>query len=99
MAKDQPPNILLLFTDQHRLSVVGCYGETPCQTPNLDRLAETGVRYDLGPDPYEMNNLIDDPGYADVVAEMRSLLEGWMEETAFSGLGYYSRTRMGKWPY
>ena len=45
MPQDRP-NILLIFTDQHKLSAVGAYGETPCQTPNLDRLAETGVRFE-----------------------------------------------------
>lgn len=40
------PNILLLFTDQHRLSALGCYGETPCLTPNIDRLAKEGVRFE-----------------------------------------------------
>ncbi|MFP4249359.1 MAG: sulfatase-like hydrolase/transferase [Armatimonadota bacterium] len=40
------PNVLLLFTDQHRLSALGCYGETPCRTPNLDRLAAEGVRFE-----------------------------------------------------
>jgi len=40
------PNVLLLFTDQHRLSAAGCYGETPCRTPNIDRLAREGVRFE-----------------------------------------------------
>ncbi|MFW5803449.1 MAG: sulfatase-like hydrolase/transferase [Verrucomicrobiota bacterium] len=40
------PNILLILTDQHRLSAVGAYGETPCQTPNLDRLAAAGTRFE-----------------------------------------------------
>ncbi len=40
------PNILLIFTDQHRLSALGCYGETPCQTPNIDRLAAEGARFE-----------------------------------------------------
>jgi len=40
------PNILLLFTDQHRLSAVGCYGPTPCRTPNIDRLAAQGTRFE-----------------------------------------------------
>lgn len=40
------PNVLLIFTDQHRLSAVGAYGETPCRTPNLDRMAEEGVRFE-----------------------------------------------------
>ncbi|MDW7659468.1 MAG: sulfatase-like hydrolase/transferase [Bacillota bacterium] len=39
-------NILLIMTDQHRLSAAGCYGATPCQTPNIDRLAAEGVRFE-----------------------------------------------------
>lgn len=46
MTDDQKPNILLLFTDQQSLAAVGSYGETPCQTPNLDRLAATGIRFE-----------------------------------------------------
>lgn len=41
-----PPNILLILTDQHRLSAVGAYGPTPCRTPNIDRLAAEGVRFE-----------------------------------------------------
>lgn len=44
-ASSSRPNILLILTDQHRLSAVGCYGETPCQTPNLDHLAAEGTRF------------------------------------------------------
>ena len=42
----ETPNVLLFFTDQHRLSAVGAYGETPCRTPTLDRLAAEGVRFE-----------------------------------------------------
>jgi arylsulfatase A-like enzyme len=42
----QHPNILLICTDQHRLSAVGCYGPTVCRTPSIDRLAATGTRFD-----------------------------------------------------
>ncbi len=55
--------------------------------------------YDLGADPHEMHNLIDEPSYGGVVSQMRGLLDDWMEETAFPGRGYYRRTRMDKWPY
>ena len=40
------PNILLILTDQHRLSAVGCYGDTPCRTPHIDALAAAGVRFE-----------------------------------------------------
>ena len=39
------PNILFIFTDQHRLSALGAYGNTPCKTPNIDRLAKEGVLF------------------------------------------------------
>ena len=42
----RPPNILLIFTDQHRLSAVSAYGATPCSTPHIDRLASQGVRFE-----------------------------------------------------
>jgi len=39
-------NVLLLLTDQHRLSGVGAYGPTPCRTPNIDQLATEGLRFE-----------------------------------------------------
>ncbi|HBE02697.1 MAG TPA: hypothetical protein DC049_09505 [Spirochaetia bacterium] len=44
--QQKQPNILLITTDQHRLSGIGCYGNTPCQTPWIDSLAERGVRFE-----------------------------------------------------
>jgi len=38
-------NILVILTDQQRKDSLGCYGNPVCQTPNLDRLAESGVRF------------------------------------------------------
>ena len=40
------PNILYLMTDQQRFDLMSVYGLTPCQTPNLDRLAASGMRFD-----------------------------------------------------
>jgi len=39
------PNILFLITDQQRADTLGCYGNQICRTPNIDRLAEEGVRF------------------------------------------------------
>jgi len=41
----EPPNILLLFTDQQRADALGCSGNPFIQTPNLDRLASEGIRF------------------------------------------------------
>ena len=40
------PNILLIMSDQHTQKITGCYGDTTVSTPNLDRLAARGVRFD-----------------------------------------------------
>lgn len=42
----QPPNILLVMTDQQRWDSLGCYGAHWVSTPHLDRLAAQGVRFD-----------------------------------------------------
>ena len=39
------PNILLIMTDQHRWDYLGCSGADFVDTPNIDRLAESGVRF------------------------------------------------------
>ena len=39
------PNILLIMTDQHRWDYLGCYGAKFLDTPNIDRLAASGVRF------------------------------------------------------
>ncbi|RSM80034.1 DUF4976 domain-containing protein [Kibdelosporangium aridum] len=39
-------NILFLMTDQHRVDTLGCYGNPHVDTPNLDRLAASGTRFD-----------------------------------------------------
>jgi arylsulfatase A-like enzyme len=38
------PNILLIYTDQQRKDSLGCYNNTYPKTPNLDKLAEEGVK-------------------------------------------------------
>jgi len=40
------PNILFFFTDQQRWDTVGAYGQPLDITPNLDRLAAQGTRFD-----------------------------------------------------
>ena len=41
---DDPPNVLIIMADDLGYSDVGCYG-SEIDTPNLDRLAEQGIRF------------------------------------------------------
>lgn len=40
------PNVLLIMTDQQRPDTLGFRGQTPCKTPNIDRIAAEGVSFD-----------------------------------------------------
>ncbi len=39
------PNILILMTDQQRYDCMGCAGHPMVKTPNMDKLAEQGIRF------------------------------------------------------
>ncbi len=43
-----PPNIVLIFADDVGREVLGCYGGTSYETPNIDALAQGGVRFTHG---------------------------------------------------
>lgn len=40
------PNIVLILADDYGLDGVGCYGSDTFKTPNIDKLAATGLRFD-----------------------------------------------------
>ncbi|MFN7925636.1 MAG: sulfatase [Bryobacteraceae bacterium] len=41
-----PPNILFVMTDDHAQGHLGCYGNKLTSTPNMDRIAVEGARFD-----------------------------------------------------
>ncbi len=43
---ERPKNILFLWTDEQRPDTTGAYGNPHIHTPNLDRLAETGILFE-----------------------------------------------------
>ena len=45
-AKESEPNLLFIMTDQQRWDALSCAGNKILKTPNLDRLAAQGVRFD-----------------------------------------------------
>ncbi len=44
-SKTNKPNILFLFADDQRADALGCSGNSYIKTPNIDKLAQTGVRF------------------------------------------------------
>ncbi len=44
-AAGQRPNIIFILSDDHRADVLGCAGHPVVKTPNIDKLAQAGVRY------------------------------------------------------
>ena len=43
-AGDRPPNIVVIFADDLGFGDISCYNKDAARTPNLDRLAEEGLR-------------------------------------------------------
>lgn len=45
-AQDQRPNIILIMTDQHQAEAMSIAGNLDLNTPNLDKLAKSGMRFE-----------------------------------------------------
>jgi len=43
--RNSKPNVVFIMADQHSQAVSGCYGHDIVQTPHIDSLAESGIRY------------------------------------------------------
>jgi len=46
MSSSARPNILFIMTDDHAAQAIGAYGSKINQTPNLDRIANDGMRFE-----------------------------------------------------
>lgn len=47
----KPANILYIMSDEHQQKALGCYGHSFVQTPNIDRLAASGTRFETAYTP------------------------------------------------
>jgi arylsulfatase A-like enzyme len=66
------PNILFIMTDDHAAGHIGCYGNKLVKTPNLDRLASEGVRFENS----FVNNSLCAPSRAAVLTGCYSHING-----------------------
>jgi arylsulfatase A-like enzyme len=46
LAQGPAPNIVFLISDDHSWPDLGCYGNASIRTPNLDRMAKEGMRFE-----------------------------------------------------
>ncbi len=79
------PSVLYWPRAQMQRSESGSHSKaTMCRTRDFKyvrRLYELDELYDLKNDPGELNNLVDDPGYADVLANLCERLLTWYQTT------------------
>ncbi len=98
------PNILFVFADDHAYQAIGAYGSRINQTPNLDRLAREGMRFDR----CLVTNSICAPSRAVILTGKYSHVNGVLDNRiAFDGsqetfpklLGQhgYQTAMIGKW--
>jgi len=47
----KPSNLIIIMSDQHNRRLAGCYGHDIVKTPNLDRMAQEGTRFEAAYTP------------------------------------------------
>lgn len=97
------PNILFIMTDDHAAHALSCYGSRVNRTPNLDRIAHEGIRFDR----CFATNSICTPSRATILTGKYSHMNGVPVFNRFDGsqptvqamlqqAGYYTAV-IGKW--
>src|SRR4051794_12332981 len=78
-AQARRPNIILIFSDDHAYQAISAYGDARklIDTPNLDRIAREGVRFDRCVVP----NSICGPSRATVLTGKYNHLNGFYNNT------------------
>jgi arylsulfatase A-like enzyme len=99
------PNILFIFSDDHAYQAISAYGHNLNQTPNLDRIATEGMRFDR----CLTTNALCGPSRATVITGKYSHLNGFYsnEFNTFDGSQVtmpkllhnagYATAMIGKW--
>ena len=44
LGSEDRPNFLFILVDDQNPATLGCYGNTVCQTPNIDQIAKNGIK-------------------------------------------------------
>ena len=67
------PNIVFIFSDDHAVSAVSAYGDSLVDTPNIDRIAAGGMRFDRA----YVGNAICGPSRATLLTGLHSHANGF----------------------
>ena len=54
MSRQDRPNVLVIMTDQQKATASHLYGNTFCQTPYMERLAQEGVLFEHAITPHPL---------------------------------------------
>ncbi|WP_222536940.1 sulfatase family protein [Pedobacter polysacchareus] len=99
------PNIVIIISDDHAYQTISAYGSKMMQTPNIDRIAKEGVRFDKA----YVTNSICGPSRAVILTGKYSHKNGFKdnESSVFNGdqdsfvkqlqHGGYQTAWIGKW--
>jgi arylsulfatase A-like enzyme len=102
-SKSARPNILYIMSDDHAAHAISAYGSRVNRTPNIDRLAQGGMRFD---NCFAVNSICS-PSRATIITGKYSHLNGVPTFNRFDGsqptvakylqaAGYYT-CMIGKW--
>jgi arylsulfatase A-like enzyme len=83
---DERPNILFIMSDDHAYQAISAYGSNRNQTPNIDRLAKEGMRFDRA----FVTNSICGPSRAVILTGKYSHLNGFPDN---SGQAWFNRAQ------
>ena len=75
--KQKRPNIILIITDDHGYQALSCYGSKLIQTPNMDRIANEGMRFDN----CYVSNSISGPSRACILTGKMSHINGFTDNS------------------
>jgi arylsulfatase A-like enzyme len=73
MALDDRPNILFIMSDDHAIRATSAYGNSIMETPNIDRIANNGIRFDRA----YVGNAICGPSRATTLTGLHSHANGF----------------------
>jgi len=74
----QPPNIIFIMSDDHAFQAISAYDDHLIKTPNIDRLAEEGMRFDRA----YVTNSICSPSRAVILTGQHSHINGVRDNIA-----------------